>query len=227
MGKFVDLAGRHFGKLEVLRKADRKGKNSYWVCKCECGTEKEICITALKNGQESCGCTAFDFAKHKVIGNEYTVDENDIVHVVLRTGDTMLCDLEDWEKLKEFTWTKDEWGYASASIHGKRKKFHTEVMGRKNGYVVDHGDRNKLNNKKSNLRFLTKAGNAVNSKLSKNNTSGIKGVRKARSGRWVACLMSNGKNIYLGTYDTKEEAAEARRKGEEKYFKPLFENKDK
>ncbi len=138
----------------------------------------------------------------------------------------MTCDLSDWEKLKEFTWTKDKWGYASASIYRKRKKFHVEVMGKKSGYVIDHADRNKLNNCKRNLRFVTKSGNAANSKLSKNNTSGIKGVQKARSGRWVARLMLNGKNLYLGTYDTIEEASEARQKAEEKYFNPLFKNKE-
>lgn len=224
--KLIDISGQRFGKLTVIRKTRVKKGNSYWLCKCDCGVEKEISMTALRNGQKSCGCSAYDFAKDKVIGNKYTIDENNVVHVILRTENEMLCDLEDWEKLKEFTWTKDKWGYATAHINGKRKKFHIEIMGKKNGYVVDHEDRNKLNNQRNNLRFVTKSGNAANSKLSKNNTSGVKGVRKARSGRWVACLMLNGKNIYLGTYDTIEEAAEARRKGEEKYFNPLFENKE-
>lgn len=224
--KYKDLSGKQFGKLIVLHRARIKNGCSYWLCRCECGVEKEISMVALRNGQKSCGCSMYDWAEDRIIGNEYTIDENNVVHVILRTRDEMLCDSEDWNKLKEFTWTKDKWGYASASVHGKRKKFHIEVMGKKNGYVIDHEDRNKLNNQKSNLRFLTKSGNAANSKLSKNNTSGVKGVRKARSGRWVACLMLNGKNIYLGTYDTIEEAVEARRKGEEKYFKPLFENKE-
>lgn len=226
MGKAIDLTNKPFGKLTVLYKVDRSGKNSYWHCKCECGNEKDISAVALRRGQKSCGCTAFDFAKEKVIGNEYTIDENNVVHVILRTGDEMICDLEDWEVLKGYTWTKDKWGYASAFINRKRRKFHIEVMGKKDGYVIDHEDRNKLNNQRNNLRFLTKSGNAVNSKLSKNNTSGIKGVQKTRSGRWVARLMINGKNLCLGTYDTIEEAAEARRKGEEKYFNPLFENKE-
>lgn len=226
--KYIDLTGEKFGKLTVLCRARMKDRNSYWLCRCECGTEKEISMVALRHGQKSCGCAAFDFAKDKVIVNEYSVDKDNIVHVILRTGDEMLCDLDDWEKLKEFTWTKDAWGYAAASIHRKRRKFHVEIMGRKNGKVIDHIDQNKLNNQRNNLRFLTKTGNAINSKLSKNNTSGIKGVHKDRSGkRWVASLMLDGKNIYLGTYDTIEEATEARKHGEEKYFKPIIENLSK
>ena len=224
MGKRIDLTGQRFGKLIVLKKADRKGKNSYWICRCDCGVEKEICATALKHGQTSCGCSAFDFAKDKIIGNEYTIDCNNVVHVILRTGDEMLCDLEDWEVLKQYTWTKDAYGYASASIERHRKKFHVIIMGNKNGYVVDHIDQNKLNNKRNNLRFLTKTGNAINSKLSKNNTSGVKGVVRYRN-KWHAQIMVNGKNIHLGYYDKMEDAIEARRKGEEKYFKPILENK--
>lgn len=224
--KYIDLSGQKFGKLTVLYRTRMKNRNSYWLCRCECGVEKEISMSALRSGQKSCGCSAYNFVKEKVIGNKYTVDENNVVHVTLRTGDEMLCDLDDWERLKSFTWTKDKWGYASASIHRKRKKFHVEVKGKKNGYVIDHEDRNKLNNQKSNLRFLTKTGNAINSKLSKNNTSGIKGVQKARSGRWVARLSLGGKNMYLGTYDTIEEAAQARKEAEEKYFNPLLENEE-
>lgn len=225
MAKKIDLVGQRFGKLLVLERGKRVGKtgNSYWLCKCECGVEKEISAIALRHGQKSCGCSAFDFAKNKVIGNEYEIEENGTVHVTLRSGDEMLCDLEDWERLRQYTWTKDAWGYSVASVKRKRKKFHVMTLGKREGYVIDHIDQNKLNNKKNNLRFVTKAGNSANSKLSKNNTSGIKGVVKCKN-KWHAQIMVGGKNIHLGNYDKKEEAAEARRKAEEKYFKPLFEN---
>lgn len=225
--KYLDLTGEKFGKLTVLCRARMKDRNSYWLCRCECGTEKEISMVALRHGQKSCGCTAYESAKDRVIGNQYTVDENNIIHVILRNGEEMLCDAKDWDKLKEYTWRKNKLGYASASICGKQKRFHVVVMGKKSGYVVDHIDQNKLNNQRNNLRFLTKTGNAINSKLSKNNTSGVKGVHKDRNGkRWVASLMLEGKNIYLGTYDTIEEAAEARKCGEEKYFKPIIEKEN-
>ena len=224
MGKTIDLTGQRFDKLTVLRKSERKGKNSYWICRCDCGVEKEICTTALKRGQKSCGCAAYDFAKDKIIGNKYTIDENNVVHVELRSGDEMLCDFEDWELLKKFTWTKNGQGYAASHDYKKNIRFHVEVKGKKDGYVIDHIDQNKLNNQKSNLRFVTKSGNAANSKLFKNNTSGVKGVVRFRN-KWHAQITVNGKNIHLGYYDKMEDAIEARQKGENKYFKPLLENK--
>lgn len=222
--KVNDLTGKRYGKLTVLYRVDKRGKNSCWYCKCDCGVEKEISAVALKHGQKSCGCSMYDCAKDKIIGNEYSIDENNVVHVVLRDGEEMLCDIDDWNCLKEFTWRKNRGGYATSSINRKQRRFHKMVMGKRDGYVVDHIDRNKLNNQKSNLRFVTHQANSVNIDLPKNNTSGIIGVSWLENRKkWTSRLTIDGKNIFLGNYDTKEEAEEARKKAEEKYFKPLFE----
>ena len=54
------------------------------------------------------------------------------------------------------------------------------------------------------------------------NVTGVLGV-SPRGNRFRATLYLRGKQVYLGTYDTIEEATEARRLGEEKYFKPVIE----
>lgn len=40
-GKFIDLTGKRFGKLLVLRKSEKKttSHGCVWVCKCDCGKE--------------------------------------------------------------------------------------------------------------------------------------------------------------------------------------------
>lgn len=56
----IDLMGRSFGKLMVIARCDHrvgKGRHRYWLCRCECGVEKEIRADALLNGYYlSCGC---------------------------------------------------------------------------------------------------------------------------------------------------------------------------
>jgi len=53
--------GRTFGRLTVLRISHRRGKNLYWLCRCECGTEKAIFGADLKRGKTtSCGCLAVE-----------------------------------------------------------------------------------------------------------------------------------------------------------------------
>ena len=54
----------------------------------------------------------------------------------------------------------------------------------------------------------------------RNSVTGVLGVSPYYK-RFKATLKLRGKQIYLGVYDTIEEAAEARRKGEERYFKPI------
>ena len=56
----MDLVGQKFGKLTVIKKDEIKtikGKYTYWVCECECGSVKSIYQGSLRNGKTtSCGC---------------------------------------------------------------------------------------------------------------------------------------------------------------------------
>jgi hypothetical protein len=59
--KFNDLTGRRFGKLVVLSRAETRNKRTYWLCRCDCGTEKVISghgLTARSRSRQtrSCGC---------------------------------------------------------------------------------------------------------------------------------------------------------------------------
>ena len=56
-GMIKDISGQKFGKLTVLRYEKVKGKkDACWLCKCECGKEKVICGSELKNGKtKTCG----------------------------------------------------------------------------------------------------------------------------------------------------------------------------
>jgi len=60
-----------------------------------------------------------------------------------------------------------------------------------NKECIDHQDNNKLNNNVNNLRFATKSENAQNAKISKTNTSGIKGVDK-KGNKWRSQITSDG-----------------------------------
>lgn len=61
-GKTLDLKGKVFGKLEVLsdrilRKTNSGFNQSWFLCECSCGVQKEIRAASLKSGStKSCGC---------------------------------------------------------------------------------------------------------------------------------------------------------------------------
>lgn len=55
--KFIDLTGQKYGRLTVIARAENKGKQTMWLCRCECGKEKVVNGYYLKGGQiQSCGC---------------------------------------------------------------------------------------------------------------------------------------------------------------------------
>lgn len=55
--KTDDLENKIFGKWEVIKKAPSRRFNTYWLCKCECGKEKDVAAYSLKNRKSSsCGC---------------------------------------------------------------------------------------------------------------------------------------------------------------------------
>src|SRR6202522_3121523 len=75
--------------------------------------------------------------------------------------------------------------------------------------IVDHIDRNKLNNDLSNLRWSTPSQNNSNKKKRDNMTSKYKGVLLTKNGAWWSSFRFNNKKYYLGTYDTEIQAAKA------------------
>jgi hypothetical protein len=78
--------------------------------------------------------------------------------------------------------------------------------------IIDHVDTDGFNNRITNLRAATKGQNNANSRLRKSNRFGAKGVSRANQPTgFCASIMAEGRRIYLGTFATVEEAAEARR----------------
>lgn len=57
MAKSLDLTGKRFGKLVAIKKVASRNKNTYWLCQCDCGNQKEIQTGNLTSGRTtSCGC---------------------------------------------------------------------------------------------------------------------------------------------------------------------------
>lgn len=92
---------------------------------------------------------------------------------------------------------------------GKKKRLvamHVAILGMEG----DHISRNTLDNRRGNLRPCTNAENSKNRNLNRNNKSGFKGVYwHERRQRWMAQICADGKQIDLGRFKTKEEAARA------------------
>lgn len=146
--------------------------------------------------------------------------KGDTVEVYTRKGQAFWIDAKDAEKVLRYTWCLSKTGYLVANIGNKVTKIHRYLLGCKQGEVVDHIDGNPLNNIRKNLRICTQKQNMQNNKLSKNNTSGYPGVGLIKkTGKFRARIMVDRKEILLGYYSALEEAVEARKRAERKYYK--------
>jgi len=95
---------------------------------------------------------------------------------------------------------------------------HREIMGALDKEIVDHKNRNPLDNRKENLRFCTSSQNSCNSKIAKSNTSGFKGISFIKkSKKWRVRINIKNKQIFLGTFRFKKDAINAYKKGAIKY----------
>lgn len=102
-------------------------------------------------------------------------------------------------------------GYIEICIDGRRYQAHRlawlYVHGRWPANQIDHINRDRGDNRLSNLREATQSQNKANSNTYRNNTTGYKGVAAVRGKqRWWARIRVNGHLRYLGTFDTPEDA---------------------
>ena len=150
--------------------------------------------------------------------NKFVYKENYVEMIIFNKRceeiERVKIDKEDVDNVKKDKWRLSSNGYI---MNQNDKLLHRVLMGTREGYVVDHINKDKFDNRKSNLRNCSQSLNILNSKISKDNTSGIKGVdfHKA-SGKWRARIKYNGENKYLGIYENKEEAIKVRKEAENK-----------
>lgn len=126
-------------------------------------------------------------------------------------GKYALVDNEDYPILSRVTWCLAEHGYPRTQ---KSLYMHSLIMGFPQNSIIDHIDRDRLNNQKSNLRLVNAQKNAIN--RSPNSTKLWKGVsRRDRlvSRPWQASIGKTvdgkSKTYHIGYFATAEEAAQA------------------
>lgn len=113
--------------------------------------------------------------------NDYIID-GDIAYIILRnkkqeeTG-IAIIDTEDLDLVIKYKWTLGTWGYAETKSKNKCCLMQRLILNEfSTDKIPDHNNRNKLDNRKSNLRIVDKSFNAINTDIRISNTSGVTGV---------------------------------------------------
>ena len=129
-----------------------------------------------------------------------------------------IVDDEDYDYLSGFSWWF-RWGYVRTWSNGKGMTMHRMVNKTPPGLLTDHINGNRKDNRKSNLRSVTRWENGMKKMKARNNTSGYTGVfYEKRDRRWRAQIKYKNKYRYLGQFISKRKAYYAYRRAALKLF---------
>lgn len=211
--KGIDITGEKFGKLTPIKVVGKnKRRQLMWKCKCDCGNTTVTCGSEMRLGRVlSCGCLRDDVvpihrnpkAPKYRLGDKYGIGYTN-------KGTEFYFDLEDYDKIKNHSWSENKKGYIYTCIGDKTMLLHRFILNATQ--IVDHINHNKKDNRKCNLRECTPSQNAMN-------RANIKGISFNKSiNKWKAVIGLSNKCIWLGYFINEQDAINARKKAEEKYF---------
>lgn len=195
-GQCLQFAGANLWRPPCRWKSRKRTKmGSYWTCLCSCGYTCEVTASELVSGRKThCGCKSVkNYATSDITGQrfgrltaQYSTKKRDAKGFVIWHCQ---CDCGN-----EADVSYNSLMYCGQTSCGCKKKEHDKALG---GFLT-HVDGTSIDALKSR-------------KIPSNNTTGVKGVYLVK-GRYLAKIVFQHRQYFLGTYASVEEAAEARKK---------------
>lgn len=217
MSGFIDMTGQKYSRLTVISfEGYNKHRQSTWLCICECGVEKIVLGASLKTGAtQSCGCLNIEKISERFTTHGHRKSKKRPSEYQVWASMIQRCTNPNVDKYKDY-------GGRGITVCDRWRDFENFLadMGKRTSkkHSIDRIDVNG-NYELGNCKWSTRTEQVRNIRIPKRNTSGHKGVswNKQRS-KWHSRIAVNGKEIHLGLFDNIEDAIEARKQGEIKYW---------
>ena len=194
--KLIDLTGKKYGCLTVVKRygtyiSPKGSKTVTWLCRCDCGNNTVVQSSSLKSGSiKSCGC------KQRLRGFNETKEREDGLYIKVSNKEVVI-DKEDLSLIFPYRVGIGKNGYAYTNRHFL---VHKLVCPCKKGQFVDHINRNRLDNRKDNLRLVTPSESNMNRKATSN--TGELGISHRKDGFYMVYVNKR----YCGIRKTLEDA---------------------
>lgn len=138
----------------------------------------------------------------------------DYMEIKLNNGQSVKVDTERSDYLNQWKWSIDTNGYAKRSTKSGAILMHQVIMGTKDKSEIDHINQDKLDNRISNLCFVTRTQNNLNRPIDPRSKTGHNGITLCKTGSYRVRLSMKE----LGRYKTIDEAIKVRDNAVSKEF---------
>lgn len=210
-----ECIGKRYGRLTIKSVSNRiVWGTATWValCDCDCGNQHEATVSKLRYGHvKSCGCLRAD-----------AMSEFNTKHGGCHTRLHSI-----WTSMKQRCLNPNARNYHNYGGRGITiceewvDSFETfRGWALNNGYADDLSIDRRNNDdgyRPGNCRWVDRIMQNQNRRVNTSSGTGIRGVQKHRN-KWMAGITCNKNTLFLGSFDTIEEATEARRLAEKKYW---------
>jgi len=220
---------RKLTTLEFISKAKAKHGDAYsYDCSEYSGRDKSVNIKCINHGMftqiagnhlqgkgcvkcanESIGLKIHEAARAR---REYVVFSEDglSLQIPLTQGKFAIIDAELYDLIKPYNWSFLNVGYAITTLHNNKSLLMHSLISKEfyNGSLLDHKNRNKLDNRRSNLRAVTTQQNSCNTSGARLSSSKYKGVfYNKRLNKWQANINFGKTTFNLGLHKDEKFAA--------------------
>jgi hypothetical protein len=147
--------------------------------------------------------------------NQENIDiEDDVCYLKLPNGTTVLFDYTDLFKVVHYRWFENELGYIMTNVRGPKSSrqvaMHKIITNTDKTQSIEHINRRKNDNRRSNLRYSTAQQEDVSTLPKQVKVSKYKGVGfHSRANHWYARIKYKGKLIRIGTFISEVASANA------------------
>lgn len=218
MSPLKDLTGQRFGALIVLARKEGAARTA-WHCRCDCGKDTDVLSSNLLRGYTtSCGC-----GLHRATAKKSNIaPQSSAIDISGQRFGSLVAASYD-KRRRRWLCQCDCGGSCYCNVTELRSGLRNDC-----GHIAAAATADRVRAGASGLRNGTNVNTVrriMEGKLRRNNSTGVTGVRIVRNQCMIvyaATITVQRKLIYLGRFPSLEQAAEARKAAEKKYFAPLL-----
>lgn len=217
MKKAIDITGQRFGTLTALNLLPERSKHNQkmWKCVCDCGNITNILQHSLTTGNTT-KCKNHPKNNYEICGDYVLLD----VSTPSLPNTMSKIDLEDLDRVLQYKrkgnrlkWIAHDsapgydWGTYVMDTN-RKNRLHRFILKLDDPIlIVDHINGDTLDNRKENLKIITRQENNKNQRKRINNKTGYTGVVfDKKCSLYIASVQLHNKKLFLGRFDTIEQA---------------------